>query len=89
MFITDFYEIAKGVEQEFGIDMHLNVIFSEELNTYFNYKYDYENDVITLNFEVDDGTASLDIVDAQSPDYSYRMNNVLSRYIEESGVHYC
>ena len=89
MFITDFYEIAKGAEQEFGIDMHLNVIFSEELNTYFNYKYDYENDVITLNFEVDDGTASLDIVDAQSPDYSYRMNNVLSRYIEESGVHYC
>lgn len=89
MFVTDFYEIAKGAEEEFGIKMYIDLIFSEELNEYFNYKYDYENDIITLNFEVDDGSASLDIVDAQSPDYSYRMNSVLTKYIEETGVHYC
>lgn len=89
MFVTDFYEIAEGAEREIGVDMHLDVIFSEELNTYFNYKYDYANDVITLNFEVDSGTATLDIVDAQSPDYSYRMNNILTKYIEESGKRYC
>lgn len=89
MFVTDFHEIAKGAEEEFGIKMYIDLIFSEELNKYFNYKYDYENDIITLNFEVDDGSASLDIVNAQSPDFSYRMNDVLTKYIEETGVHYC
>ena len=82
MFVTDFYEIADGVEQELGIDMHLDIIFSEELNQYFNYKYDYAEDTITLNFEVDKGTASIDIVNAQSPNYSYRMNDVLTEYVE-------
>jgi len=82
MFVTDFYEIADGVEQEIGIDMHLDIIFSDELNQYFNYKYDYAEDTITLNFEVDKGTASIDIINAQSPNYSYRMNNVLTNYVE-------
>ena len=82
MFITDFYEIADGVEHEIGVNMHLDIIFSDELNQYFNYRYDYEKDTITLNFEVDKGTASIDIVNAQSPDYSYRMNDVLSKYVE-------
>ena len=82
MFVTDFYEIADGVEQEIGVDMHLDIIFSEELNQYFNYKYDYAEDTITLNFEVDKGTASIDIVNAQSPNYSYRMNDVLTEYVE-------
>ena len=82
MFVTDFYEIANGVEQEIGVDMHLDIIFSDELNQYFNYRYDYAEDTITLNFEVDKGTASIDIVHAQSPNYSYRMNDVLAKYVE-------
>ena len=82
MFVTDFYEIADGVEQEIGVDMHLDIIFSDELNQYFNYQYDYAEDTITLNFEVDKGTASIDIVNAQSPNYSYRMNDVLTKYVE-------
>lgn len=82
MFVTDFYEIADGVEQEIGIDMHLDIIFSDELNQYFNYRYDYAEDTITLNFEVDKGTASIDIVNAQSPNYSYRMNDILTRHVE-------
>ena len=82
MFVTDFYEIADCVEREIGIDMHLDIVFSEELNQYFNYRYDYAEDTITLNFEIDKGTASIDIVNAQSPNYSYRMNDVLTEYIE-------
>ena len=82
MFVTDFYEIADGVEKEIGIDMHLDIIFSDELNQYFNYRYDYAEDTITLNFEVDKGTASIDIVNAQSPNYSYRMNDILTRHVE-------
>ena len=82
MFVTDFYEIADGVEQEIGVDMHLDIVFSDELNQYFNYRYDFAKDTITLNFEVDKGTASIDIVNAQSPNYSYRMNNVLTNYVE-------
>ena len=82
MLETDFYEIADGVEKEIGIDMYLDIIFSDELNQYFNYRYDYAEDTITLNFEVDKGTASIDIVNAQSPNYSYRMNDILTRYVE-------
>lgn len=82
MLETDFYEIADGVEKEIGIDMYLDIIFSDELNQYFNYRYDYAEDTITLNFEVDKGTASIDIVNAQSPNYSYRMNDVLTRCVE-------
>ena len=82
MFVTDFYEIADGVEQEIGVNMYLDIIFSDELNQYFNYRYDYAEDTITLNFEVDKGTASIDIVNAQSPNYSYRMNDILTRYVE-------
>ena len=62
--------------------MHLDIIFSDELNQYFNYRYDYAEDTITLNFEVDKGTASIDIVNAQSPNYSYRMNDILTRHVE-------
>lgn len=82
MFITDFYEIAGGVEQEIGVNMYLDIIFSNELNKYFNYKYDYDDDIITLNFEVEKGSASIDIVNAQSPNYSYRFNKVFENHIE-------
>ena len=82
MFVTDFYEIADGVEQEIGVDMHLDIVFSDELNQYFNYRYDYAEDTITLNFEVERGTASIDIVNAQSANYSYRMNDILRKYVE-------
>ena len=83
MFTTDLYENIYGVEQEIGIDLHLDIIFSDELNSYFNYQYDYSEDTITLNFEVNEGTASIDIINAQSENYSYRMNNVLTKYIED------
>ena len=82
MFVTDFYEIADGVEQEIGVKMYLDIIFSNELNKYFNYRYNYDEDTITLNFEIDKGTASIDIVNAQSPNYSYRMNDILTKHIE-------
>lgn len=82
MFVTDFYEIADGVEQELGVKMYLDIIFSNELNKYFNYRYNYDEDTITLNFEIDKGTASIDIVNAQSPNYSYRMNDILTKHIE-------
>lgn len=83
MFITDFYEIADGVEKEIGVEMYLDIIFSDDLNHYFNYKYDYDEDTITLNFEIEKGAASIDIVNAQSSNYSYRMNNVLRKYIDD------
>tara|TARA_B100001094_G_C17759868_1_gene589907 strand:- start:32 stop:307 length:276 start_codon:yes stop_codon:yes gene_type:complete len=84
MFVTDFYEIADDVEQEIGVNMHLDIIFSDDLNHYFNYRYDYTEDVITLNFEVDKGTASIDIVNAKSANYSYRMNEILEKYVDYS-----
>ncbi len=86
MFITDFYEIATGAEREIGVNMHLDIIFNDELNKYFNYGYDYDNDIITLNFEVNEGSASLQIINAQSPDYSYKINNVLLKYIETKKI---
>lgn len=89
MFITDIYEIAAGAQEEIGINMHLDIIFSEELQQYFNYSYDYAEDIIVLNFELEFGSAKLSIINAQSPDYSYVMNSDLKEYLNKINKSAC
>ena len=81
MFVTDIYDVAQNVQEDIGINLHLNIIFSEELQKYFNYKYSYDEDQINLTFEVESGTAEITIFDAQSLNYSYEMNEVLRNHI--------
>lgn len=81
MFITDIYEVAESVQKDIGVDLHLSIVFSEELQKYFNYKYNYEEDQIDLTFEIECGTAEITIFDAQSLNYSYEINEILRSHI--------
>ena len=59
----DLFEAASIIEEEFEIDIYKDIIFSDELNAYFKYSIDYENDVITFSFEVDEGGAEFYVND--------------------------
>ena len=85
MFITDIFETAANAEDYLEIDLYLDLVFNEkELNSYFNYNYDYEKDIVTINFELDEGGAQLKIEDAKSEDSRYLYNDVLVAHIENT-----
>ena len=85
MFITDIFETAAIAEDYLEIDLYLDLVFdNEELNSYFNYSYNYENDVITINFELDEGSAQLKIEDAQSSENTYLYNDILIKHINNT-----
>lgn len=81
--MTDFYEIAEIAEDNIGVDMYLDIVFSDELKSYFNYRYNSEEDIFTLTFETEDGSAILEIIDAKSDFSYYKFNNVLDKYIKD------
>lgn len=85
MFITDLYETAAFLEKKLNINMYLDLVFDEEeLNHYFNYSYDYVEDVIKLQFEVDEGEASVIINKAFSEDFDYELNATLKSHIKNT-----
>lgn len=77
----DLYEIAAEEADVLGIDMYLDLIFSKELSTYFNFNYNQYEDTVVYNFEVDEGGASLKISNL-SWDPQVYLNDVLVEHIE-------
>lgn len=77
---NEIYDIAFQEQEYLGIDMYLDIIFSDELNLYFNYDYSPENDQVVFNFEVDEGGASLRIEDISS-NYNVVFNDVLNDHL--------
>lgn len=59
----DLFEAASIIEEEYEIDIYKDIIFSDELNAYFNYSVDPINDKITFSIEVDEGGAEFYIND--------------------------
>lgn len=81
MFLNDVYELAVYFENELNINMHLDIVFSDELDAYFNWSYEKEEDQIIINFQVDEGEAKFGVKYAQSPTYIPMMNDVLKNHI--------
>lgn len=83
---SDLKDLAAKIENALNIDMYLNDIFSEDLNLYFNYDYSAEDDFLQLNFEIEEGPASLKILDISFPftedlsDYILEGNEVFENY---------
>jgi|11_taG_2_1085331.scaffolds.fasta_scaffold00057_69 hypothetical protein len=50
---------SKEAEDYFGFKLYTDDIFSNRLNSYFNYHYDTSNDTLELNLELDEGEAFL------------------------------
>jgi hypothetical protein len=86
----DIIETASSVEEELGIRMHLDIVFNDQmLNKYFNYDYQKEEDTLIINFEIEEGSASIEIYNTLSLDYNeeigYDFNSVLTTHIENQG----
>lgn len=78
---NEIYDIAFQEQEYLGIKMYLDLIFSDELNLYFNYDYNYKKDKVVFNFEVDEGGASL-VIDKISGDYNVTFNDVLCKHLD-------
>jgi len=85
----DFAETAAVIEKELGIRMHLDIVFNNQLlNKYFNYSYNKKEDILTINFELDEGSATMNIYELYSEevdDFDYDFNDVLKKHIENLG----
>lgn len=86
----DIIETASSVEDELGIRMHLDIVFNNQmLNKYFNYKYDPKDDTLVINFEIEEGSASIKIQNTLSleseKEIDYDFNNILLNHIENKG----
>ena len=86
----DIIETAASIEEELGIRMHLDIVFNDQiLNKYFNYNYTPDDDTLVINFEIEEGSASIEIYNTLSLDCSeeidYDFNNVLTTHISNLG----
>lgn len=86
----DIIETAASIEEELGIQMHLDIVFNDQmLNKYFNYNYSPDDDTLVINFEIDEGSASIEIYNTLSLDCNeeidYEFNNVLTTHISNQG----
>ena len=80
MDINEAYEVAFQFASQYNIDMHLDIVFSDELNTYFNWDYTEEDDTLRIMFQVDEGSALFEIRYVQTPEYFVSMNDVLRQH---------
>jgi len=60
---NDLFDAAVMIEEAYEIDIHKDIIFSNELNAYYNCKFNPITDSITFNVEVDEGNAQFFIKD--------------------------
>ena len=86
----DIIETASSVEEELGIRMHLDIVFNDQmLNKYFNYDYSPKDDTLVINFEIEEGSASIEIFNTLSleneEEIDYDFNHVLISHIKNKG----
>ena len=69
--------IALELEEKYDIDMNLKDMFSDELNTYFNYEYNNVEDYITFYFEQEQGHCVIKVSNPLSRKEKYEFNKTL------------
>lgn len=60
---TDLFDAAVMIEEAYSIDIHKDIIFSNDLNAYYNCSFNYETGDIVFNVEVDEGCAQFFVKD--------------------------
>ena len=60
---NDLFDAAVIIEEEYLIDIHKEIIFSNDLNAYYNCTFDQKTCDITFKVEVDEGSAKFFIKD--------------------------
>lgn len=77
----DILQAATIIEEEYEIDIYKDIIFSDELNAYFNFNINDETNEITFNVEVDEGTAEF-VVSDYFDECLVSCNNIAKSYIK-------
>ena len=79
----DFYEAAELVEITYDIDLYKDIIFSNDLNAYFNCAFNKIKNKIIFSVEVDEGSAKffVDNFFDQNFDEIVSCNSVAKKYL--------
>lgn len=77
MFNSDIFaaDLALKIESQFNIDMCLEDIFSDELNSYFNYAYNKPYDFFTFYFETESGSCNVNVYYPFTDNVYYTFSN--------------
>jgi len=78
---NDLFDAAVMIEEVYAIDMHKEIIFSNDLNAYYNCNFNHKNDEIVFNIEVDEGSAKFFIKD-YFDECEISCNNIANKYID-------
>lgn len=86
----DLMVAAEVIEETLGIDMYLDIVFEKDyLNKYFNYNYNAHKDVLSINFELNEGGGNIKIFNVQKDDVEnvidFKVNNVVERHVKSLG----
>jgi hypothetical protein len=71
------FAIAEQIEKDLQLDMNLRDIFSNNLNSYFNFslkEIKSNPDVVEFNFEIEEGSAKVILENANNY-YNLKINN--------------
>ena len=82
----EFYKAVIDAQNYFGVNLYLDLVFSDELNQYFNYKFYKEKDSVKIKFQVEEGEATLLITDITKSDMDYKLNTIMTNYISKKRI---
>ena len=86
--IDDFIDAAEFVEEEFNISLHKDILFNNELNAYFNYKFCEKENKMIFKIEVDEGGAEFYVTDWFDEDDKFEIeyNSVAAAYLDRTSL---
>ena len=79
----DLFDAASMVEEHYQINIQKDIIFSNELNLYFNYSLNKDEKIITFTTEVDEGCAKFFVKDFYDENNQFEIscNQTAQRYL--------
>ena len=77
-------EFANSLQIKFELDMGIDKMLSDNLNNYFRYCYDNDNDVIKFFFELESGPCILKVHYPHTDNVFYKFNDNLRDYFSLS-----
>jgi len=79
----EYFRIAAEIEKDLNIDMNLRDVFSNDLDSYFSFKFlekEEESDfsIVEFNFEIEEGSAKI-VLENPRDYYDIKFNNLLDK----------
>ena len=86
--IDDFIDAAEFIEERFDITLYKDILFNDELNAYFNYKFCEKENKMIFKIEVDEGGAEFYVTDLFDDDdkFDIEYNSVAGAYLDRTSL---